>query len=187
MKNITIKIVIVIFLLFPNFTYSIDFSFNDKEQAFIGDIGIGNVGLSIGAGYRIWFGSLTIGYAGLFNTIPAYSMQIPQNFKIRPNEPLPNGFREDSYVANMINIDLNFYYENFLPFILTGGLGYYSQSDTLTAYHLESNSRYYYKTINTSGICYSIGAEYQINDIICIGALFHSRRSLLVRFTYFLF
>lgn len=165
--------------------YSIDFS--NKEKAAFGDIGIGTPGLSLSAGFRYWFLGLNVSLGGFLNTVPGYNHQIPNGVKIRSYEPLPVGFREDRNTTTFVGIDLNGYLEEFLPFILTGSIGYYTQSDTLTAYQLETGTRYFYKAETVNGISFGVGAEYQINDIISAGALFHTRRGILLRMTYYLY
>ncbi len=185
MKKNQIISVILFFIIYSNNMFSLEIDWQNKDKAVLGDIGIGAPGLSIGGGFRYWFASLSIGYAGIFNSIPNYSHQLPIGVKIRPNEPLPTGYRADSYTASMINIDFNLYYEQFLPFILTASIGYYSQADTVIAYNADSKSSYFYRTETSSGVCLGLGVEYQINDLISAGVIFHSKRGLLLRMTYF--
>ncbi len=175
----------ILFITIVNTTYSIDFS--NKQKAFFGDVGIGSPGISVGAGYRYWFLGLNVSLGGFLNSVPGYSLQIPTGSKINRNEPLPNGFREDRYTTTLMCIDLNGYYEQFLPFIITASLGYFSQTDTLTAFQIATSNRYFYRHESTSGLSFGIGAEYQINDIISAGAMFHSKRGLLFRVTYYLY
>ncbi|HRP02269.1 MAG TPA: hypothetical protein PLE30_06430 [Candidatus Kapabacteria bacterium] len=178
-------IVVFIFFIATLSSYSIDFK--NKQKAFFGDVGIGSPGLSIGAGYRYWFLGLNVSLGGFLNSIPGYNHSIPNGIKINRNEPLPNGFREDKYTSTLMCIDVNGYYEQFLPVILTASIGYYSQTDTVTAFQLSTGNRYLYKAETNSGLSFGIGAEYQINDIISAGAMFHTRRGILIRMTYYLY
>ena len=161
--------------------------FKNKEKAAFGDVGIGGPGLSLGAGFRYWFLGLNVSLGGFLNDIPGYNYQIPAGLKINRNEPLPAGFRADSYTSTFVSVDLNGYYEQFLPFILVASVGYYSQTDTVTAFQVETGNRYFYRAETLSGIAFGIGAEYQINDIISAGALFHTRRGILLRMSYYLY
>ena len=182
------KVLLVMIFTFLIFISSANsFDIKNKERAVFGDVGLGSPGISLGAGFRYWFLGLNVSLGGFLNSIPGYNYQIPNGVKIRSYEPLPVGFREDRYTSTLLSIDLNGYYEQFLPFILTASIGYYTQTDTLTAYQVETGNRYYYKTETLDGIAFGIGAEYQINDIISAGALFHTRRGLLLRMSYYLY
>lgn len=186
MKKYSIILILSLVLLSCNINESKAIDFSNKDKAFFGDIGIGEPGFSLGVGYRYWFFGVQISYAGLFNSIPPYAYTAPADAKINPYSPLPMGFREDRYTASLLTIDLNGYFEAFLPFIVVGSIGYYTQADTVTAFQTATNNRYFYKYESSSGLCFGIGAEYQINDLISAGLLYHTKRGVLGRFTYFL-
>lgn len=187
MKLIKNVVIVFGFIFFFNSINLFSIDFKNKEKAAFGDVGIGTPGLSLGAGFRYWFLGLNVSLGGFLNSIPGYNYQVPNGVKIRSYEPLPVGYREDRYTTTFVGVDLNTYWEEFLPLIITGSIGYYTQSDTLTAYQIETGNRYYYKSETIDGISFGIGAEYQINDIISAGALFHTRRGVLVRMSYYLY
>jgi hypothetical protein len=179
------KVVFLLIILSLTSVKAIDWQNIEPEKAVYVDFGLGSPGFSIGAGGRYWIFGASIGFIGIFNSVPSYSYMGPNNLYIRPDMPLPAGYEEQRYTSLMINADLNIFIDYFYPVTIVGAIGYYSQSDTILAYNLNNKSRYRYKADNTNGLDFGLGVEYPLNDDYSVAAFFHTKRGFIARVVYF--
>jgi hypothetical protein len=115
----------------------------------------------------------------------SYSYIGPHNTYLRPDKPLPQGYLEQRYTALMINADLNIFIDYFYPLTLVGAIGFYSQTDTILAYNVDTKSRYKYKDEKSSGISFGLGVEYPLNDDFSVAGIIHNKRGIVVRVIYY--
>lgn len=151
------------------------------------DISVGGNGFGLGAGFRYSFIGLNLGLTGITNTSPTYAHQLPVGVVINRNQPLPNGYVEESFLSAMFNADAVFYLDLLENFSFNAQVGYYAKNDSVLAKNVATGSKYIYTTRAESGICLGAGIEYVLQENINIGASFHSVRGVLFRFTYLWF
>lgn len=147
------------------------------------DLGYGSYGLGAAAGFRYSFLSLTVGIAGFANDIPNYASIPPQGVIITPHQPLPTGYVEDKYEALMFTVDLAYNYD-IEDFTIYGSLGYFTAQDSVLAKNINTNDRYSYKVENSSGISVGLGGYYSLNEWICLGLGYNTKRGIFGQFVY---
>lgn len=148
------------------------------------DIGYGPYELGAGAGLRYWMFSAEIWLGALSISTPNYSLRSPQGETISQNNPLPDGYVEDSYTTTVLGFDLGFHYDITPLWSVNAQVGYFSKTDTVLAKNLNDGVFYRYKHETESGMAFGAGAEYAFTDQIVMGAGYHSRRGVYLRGTY---
>ncbi len=148
-----------------------------------GELGYGSPGLGFGAGFRYEFLSLTIGVSGVANSIPNYASYLEgENLNI--SQPLPNGFTEEKYEAIIVSFDFAYNHE-FEWGNIYGGVGFFTQTDTVLAKEVSTGDYYRRGSLNSSGICFNLGADYYMSETFGLGLGFHSKKGIMARFSFY--
>ena len=158
--------------------------FNPKSQLkmLFGDLGYGTRGLSAALGFRYGFLGVDLGLGGFTRSnIPNYNLYPTKEI------PFPKNYDSTSYPTLSVSFDLIYYYDTG-DFSFYGGVGYYSQSDTVLAKSLDQGNTYgtyFYKQVNKkSGFCFTLGGQYFISETIMVGLGYHTKKGVFAEVGY---
>ncbi len=180
------KIIILILLSNPLFTFSQESLWNSNIKSVFGEVGYGSLKWSGALGFRFWNLGISMGLAGFSASKPRY---------IYPSKdyPLPKQYEYEEYKFTyiLVTTELYYFWEIFDDFIITPSLGFYVQQDSVLARSLRDNDYgllyYLGKTENKTGITFGLGIDYYYSDDMVVGLGYNYRRGLFARIAYYWF
>lgn len=190
-RNRTILIILFFVTIFGNLKAAdtpktqIEESFWNPASQFkmvFGDLGYGPRNLSAAVGFRYAFLGVDIGLGGIIRDIPNYiwpSKEFPM--------PKAGNYAEEKFARLSVSFDFLYYYD-VSDFSFFAGLGYYSQTDTVLAKSYEDLTRNIYFRLREerkSGLCFTLGGQYFISDMIAVGVGYHTKKGIFLEVGYF--
>jgi len=182
--------IITICLMVSVFDFSQANEINDSDENFkmlTFDLGYGARDLSIGAGFRWNYIGLDINLAGFISSTPRY---------IYPSREFlyPKQSREINYPSTTVSINGSYYYDiNEISLFVT--VGYFSQTDSVLVQSFDegiTNGVFFARqypdgpaSILKSGICFGLGGQYFINEMLGVGIGYHTKKGVYLQLGYY--
>jgi opacity protein-like surface antigen len=150
------------------------------------DLGYGNYGASVGAGFRYSFFGASFNLTGFSKTIPSYST----DWITRPTKEEQIGYRE-SFPTIILTLDGGLYYDIDETWTIFGTIGYFTQSDSMLVKKNGTNGQpeetwYPWKAETSSGFTFGGGVQYFFfEESIAVGLGYQTKKGAYAQIGYY--